>query len=352
VKKTKKSRSKEQKIRRGSKATLLEAKRNTNVTISLARFKLSHAEIRDAIILMDLDVLSPDLLAQIIDASPTKEEESELHRFVEDGGTKEILSSASQFQLTMLKIPRLRERLKAMRFSMMFEEHIADIETALVVLEEATRQTMSSKRFRKILLIVNQLANRVNETQEKGFHLDLLQSLKSIKSNDRSCSLLDYVVNLVQKSDGAEASEFIREMYAVPSATRIDVQHIRTEIAGVSKHLSSINSLLQDSRSSKKDMFHEVMASFYTQAMGEYKAIHTRTTAAFADLDKLRGYLGFGNDIAVDELFGAAKMFMEDYLSSLKDRDTRRRILIEKNRREAMAKAIRTRRGSKRSAAK
>ena len=75
---------------------------------------------------------------------------------------------------------------------------------------------------------------------------------------------------------------------------------------------------------------------------------YTRTTQAFAEVEKLKNYLAFDSDTSVEELFGSVKLFMEDYLSSLKDRDTRRRILQEKIRREQMQKTIREKRGTRR----
>lgn len=335
----------------GAGAALLDAKRCNNIVISLARCKLDPIALRDAVVTMDLDALSPKLLTTLQDAVPTKEERERLFRFLDDGNSRQDLSDASQLQLVLARIPRVADRLASMQFSMTLAEHTEPIRTALVVIEEATRQVLGSDRFCRVLTLIRQLANRVNRTEAKGFHLDLLPSLRSIKSNDRSCSLLDYIVSLVQRSPDASASRFIREMYAVPSATRVDMAHVRSELNSLSRRLKSIASLLAEPAyaANPKDMYCEVMRSFYTTAAREYEQVRERVEKALEGLSELRRFLGFDSDASVEEVFGCLKSFMEDYLASLKDRETREKILKEKLRREQMQKSLRQqRRGGRR----
>lgn len=88
---------------------LLDPKRAYNIDISLARFRMTHDHIRDAILEMDESVLDPDVLAQLLKIVPAPEEVEAVLVYSADNDPK-MLANAEKFCLCLSHIPRIQQR--------------------------------------------------------------------------------------------------------------------------------------------------------------------------------------------------------------------------------------------------
>ena len=92
---------------------LVDGKRSYNVDIGLSRFKLSHLEIKNAILLMDETVLDVDKVMKLRNYIPDENEQETLRNF---DGDKMLLAHTERFFLTLCRVPHLGERMELWQF--------------------------------------------------------------------------------------------------------------------------------------------------------------------------------------------------------------------------------------------
>lgn len=104
------------------KVHLLDPKRQQNVGIAIARFRMPVSEIKTAIWELDTSKISGEKLNSLISIAPTVEEQDMLKNY--DGDVKK-LGNVEKFFIEMLTIPRFTQRIKCFRFKMQFENRVS-----------------------------------------------------------------------------------------------------------------------------------------------------------------------------------------------------------------------------------
>jgi hypothetical protein len=139
---------------------LLDQMRAQNILIALARVKLSFRGIRDVILNMDDQALSLDSLLNILDLLPTFQEATLLKKF---NGDPNDLGEAEQFQMEMLTVPHISNRLRALISTMQLPSKIDLVEAPLKHLCMACDELMESVLFTQLLQTVLLIGNKLNK---------------------------------------------------------------------------------------------------------------------------------------------------------------------------------------------
>lgn len=102
--------------------------------ILLSQFKVSHAEIKQAILALDETVISAENLISLKFMFPFTDKEVTAYRFfayalqkrdfANFSGNPQELGTADKFYLEMSDVPRLEEKLTSFLFRYQFKEHL------------------------------------------------------------------------------------------------------------------------------------------------------------------------------------------------------------------------------------
>jgi hypothetical protein len=134
---------------------LLDRMRAQNILIALARIKLSFRGIRNVVLNMDDQALSLDSLLNILTLLPTFEEAKLLQNFK---GDPNDLGEAEQFQMEMLTVPHISNRLQGLISIMQLPSKIKMVEGPLQHLcaacEELTKSTLFTQVHHRIRVVL------------------------------------------------------------------------------------------------------------------------------------------------------------------------------------------------------
>eukprot|EP00698_Gefionella_okellyi_P016332 TRINITY_DN4672_c0_g1_i2.p1 TRINITY_DN4672_c0_g1~~TRINITY_DN4672_c0_g1_i2.p1 ORF type:complete len:1571 (+),score=391.98 TRINITY_DN4672_c0_g1_i2:471-4715(+) len=272
--------------------TLLDQRRANNVAIALSKIGMSYAEIRNAIAKVDTDSLTADNLTNMLKVCPTNEE-LELIRSYK--GDISRLTEADQFFAAISDLPNLRVRLESFVFRSSFDQQLHYLREQLSVIIAACQELKDSTRFTRLLEVILQLGNTLNQSghagNARGFKLDSLLKMADMKQTNRNTTLLHYLVQLLH-TKMPELLSFPDDLAHMPRAVRTSTVAIRTDIQALRAQCQTLNEELK--RVAPDDLFAIKMGEFAAMAETEIAAVE----ALFAT--------------AMEQFASAAKYYAED----------------------------------------
>ncbi|GAA6056774.1 hypothetical protein JCM3770_006127 [Rhodotorula araucariae] len=281
--------------------TLLSESRARNVGVMLARMRLPHAVVRDALLQLDDAKLSVDNLKAIKHNAPTADEIEMLRAF--DGDVK-TLATPDQYFLELSVIPRLPERLAAMLYRRRLDMEMEELRPDLAILRAASDELRSSKRFQTLLKTVLAIGNTLNGGTFRGgaagFSLDSLLKLQDVRAASPSVAtptLLHYLVRVVRRQNPSLLS-FLEEIPHVEAASRVSSatvhDTVQSLVAGVAQAKAELDVLKSIATLSPQDRFIPVMDQFIRHATPAMEALRSHAQSVSDELRDL--LLFFGED--------------------------------------------------------
>ncbi|ORX59890.1 FH2-domain-containing protein [Piromyces finnis] len=219
-----------------SHVSVLDSKRNNNISIIISRLKLDYNEISKCLMNLDKEHKLPDNILKVcLTNYPTPQEAEALSKYIfaSDEETKE-LNKAEMFLLNLLRIPKCHERLKAIQYKTQFTERVNDLKPDILVIINACKELKHSLKLSKMLELILSIGNYMNGDSFRGgafgFNIDLLTKLQDIKSSDSKSTLVNYLVKTVQKHY-PELMKIGDDLQTLEKAKRISIKNIDQEIA-------------------------------------------------------------------------------------------------------------------------
>ena len=200
-----------------------------NVSISLSHFRLDYVLIRNAVMLMDSELLNLEQLEVLLDVLPTAEEVKVVQEYT---GDVERLGDVERFFLAM-SVPTLSTRLKAFVFMQTFPPLTATLHDAMSLLHSVNGRLRDSRNVRALLGIVLRMGNYMSasngQPQVYGFQLSTLGKLRGVKSVDNKSTLLHYLVAYVHHHC-PQVRNFTQELAGVSPDTLYTAQHCTAQL--------------------------------------------------------------------------------------------------------------------------
>jgi Formin Homology 2 Domain/Subunit CCDC53 of WASH complex len=198
--------------KKGAAVRVIDAKRANNGGIILARLKMTHDEMADAVDRIDSDVLSAEQIENIIEYLPTKEEREALEKYMLEGGQDAAekfdgLCECEKFMVSMMTVKHAKRKIRALLFKLQFMSCMESIAEDAQTIDNACDELSHSNRLRQLLGIILQFGNRLNTAgvNSKGkagaFTLDSLLKLKEAKAFDKKTTFLHYIILIVQRNN-------------------------------------------------------------------------------------------------------------------------------------------------------
>ena len=197
--------------KKGATVRVIDPKRANNGGIILARLKMSHDEMADAVDRINDSLLTAEQIEHMIEFLPTKEERKALETYMLEGGQDAAekfdgLCECEKFMVSMMTVKHAKRKIRALLFILQFESCVQDIQQDAFTVEGACDELVSSVRMRQLLGFVLEFGNRLNTAgsgrkQKAGaFTLDSLLKLNQAKAFDKKTTFLNYLVQIVQRN--------------------------------------------------------------------------------------------------------------------------------------------------------
>ncbi|GMF25316.1 unnamed protein product [Phytophthora lilii] len=223
------------KRRAPTRVALIDAKRANNIGIMLARFRLPYYKLRNAVLLVDKELLSVERVSALLQFAPEDEELDAVRGYT---GDPKLLGDAEQYFREMLCIPRLTTRLQAIHATWQFDAYVEEQRKLMESVSNACRELQDCEPLKEIFRVVLSLGNALNDGTSrggaKGFRLNILLKLNQVKAADNSINLLNYVAKVLRAKDPA-ILEFDKNLPSIESASRVTTQVLKAGETAVRK---------------------------------------------------------------------------------------------------------------------
>jgi len=228
--------------------------------------------------------------------------------------------------LLLSTIPSLDLRLKCWSFKLEATEIFQSIQSPIDTLASAIREVRSSTSLRAVLGAVLALGNYMNGGSEKGqadgFNIEVLNKISLVKDNQNKKTLLEYVVNIVRKTNGPEiAGKLPADLTQLEAAARIasvddsnkELTQLQTELKNVVKHIEMLNKIQDESVQSFLTMMNPVILQVSAK-VETLQQMHSQLSSDWFDMLSFFG-VSSAKSKSVDppSFFGALKEFIAAY---------------------------------------
>ena len=234
---------------RATSVRVIDGKRANNGGIILARLKMSHDEMADAVDRINENLLSAEQIENIIEYLPSKEERRALESYMLEGGQDaaekfEGLCECEKFMVSMMTVKHAKRKVRALLFKLQFEHCLDGILQDTLSVEAACDELFNSVRLRQLLGIILTFGNRLNTAGNKkrkagAFTLDSLLKLNQAKAFDKKTTFLHYVILIIQRNNEI-LLRFKDDLSTVFKADKIFWDQCLTDLDEVESQLENV----------------------------------------------------------------------------------------------------------------
>uniref|UniRef100_A0A6I8PWD1 Diaphanous related formin 1 n=1 Tax=Xenopus tropicalis TaxID=8364 RepID=A0A6I8PWD1_XENTR len=310
-------------------------------SIFLGSFRMPYEEIKNVILQVNEEVLTESMVSNLIKQLP---EPDQLQMLTEFKNEYKDLAEPEQFGVVMCSVPRLRPRLNAILFKLLFNEQIENIKPDIVSVTAACEEVQKCQSFASLLEITLLVGNFMNAGSRNadayGFDISFLCKLKDTKSADQKTTLLHFLVETCE-NDYPDVLKFPDEMVHVEKASRVSAETLQKNLDQMKKQIADLQRDIDSfpPTEDEKDKFVEKMTiSFYYKLIKIYTKLcmmHENMLSLFQDLGK---YFVFDpKKTSIEEFFADLQNFRNMFLHALKE-NQKRREAEEKMKRAKLAK--------------
>eukprot|EP00002_Diphylleia_rotans_P009429 TRINITY_DN1964_c0_g1_i1.p1 TRINITY_DN1964_c0_g1~~TRINITY_DN1964_c0_g1_i1.p1 ORF type:complete len:1301 (-),score=299.88 TRINITY_DN1964_c0_g1_i1:450-4352(-) len=321
----------------GAKAAavnLLDTKRSNNIGIMLARFKVPHIMIRQAILDLNEKALSVEDVKAILTQAPTTEEVDTLSNY---NGDVDELGNSEKFLIEIIQIPRLKPRLECWAFKRTFDNQVEEIVSSVNMVQDAAVELKQAEKFKKIMGVVLYLGNFLNGTSFRGnahgFKIESLLKMMDTKGADNRTTLLTYLVRWVMKND-PQLKEFGDQWGIVEKASKLSLSNIESDLGALTKGIQLVKSEVDSAANDPERVYYAIMSDFYNDATSKKE----QTQQLFAETRRLceEMLLMYGEESKSppEEFFLNVTGFRSNFMRTMRDLE----LEAEKARKAANAK--------------
>jgi hypothetical protein len=159
--------------KKGAAVRVIDSKRANNGGIILARLKMTHDEMADAVDRIDHQALSAEQMQNIIEYLPTSDERKALEAYMLSGGIDAAekfdgLCECEKFMVAMMTVKHAKRKVRALLFKLQFQSCLDSLDADTAIVESACDELINSVRLRKLLGIVLNVGNRLNTAGVSG----------------------------------------------------------------------------------------------------------------------------------------------------------------------------------------
>lgn len=325
--------------------SFLEPKRLTNIGIFIQSFKNNFREIAEAILMVNEEILTTDLVSKLIDNAPLEEETKSILNHVNQGAGLDQLQNVDRFFYQLALIPNLINRLQCISFKVNFEAKISELRVSALRVKKANKDFLNhNSTFKLLLEFILAIGNFMNNGNSKGnaigFHLNSLLQLSSVKALNNKTTLLDYLVEFLQsKSEFSDILKLPQDLADLQLSTKINWNVLQGDLQDLQKGLIEVQNSAQNvSKSENKlDVFKEIIIP----ALENFSTVLANVESQFKEVDetysKISLMFGFVDHVTPpEEFYGIIVSFLNDMEKSIKNTSIDKTKSEKENRRKKL----------------
>ncbi|KAJ6242299.1 inverted formin-2 [Anaeramoeba flamelloides] len=352
--KQKKLSSKEQKVieeekkqreeeKKPDKIKFIDGQKSQTVEMMITRWKLSHQEIKDAILKMDSEVFNLDKLKTLVKIMP---EETELESVTSYQGDPELLGEVEKFYLVLSTVPNLLQRLAAFEFKLEFNIALGDILLDVDQVYNASNAIIGCEGLKQILALalvsgnyMNLGSNRGNAT---GFQMDFISKLSSTKSIDGKITLIQYCIIEAENQKLEKVLKIPEELFSLRQVIGKPIDAIQAESNKLKKRIQQNQEFLKSFKKNK-GIFYKSLFTFLKTTGKKMQDLDIKMKKMTESYDKAVQMLGMANNSSLTsvEFFSMVHNFVLDIEKSIKD-NAKEKELEEKKKKDEKRKLAQT----------
>jgi len=308
--------------------SVLDPKKTQNTAIFLQSQKIDVTSLREAILTLDEDKLTPDFTIKLIDNLPDAEEIKAIQDWLDANDNKlEGMNPADQYFHQIGKIAQVRTRLECFNFKQTFATKVEEIKPALLRVKQATTSMKAnSENFLKVVEVVlaigNFLNSGTNNGNANGFNIRTLTKLDSLKGTDKSTSLLSYIVKFIENKYPDTAAKWSQDLSPIEYATKIDFEGVITDLGELKRNLLNAEQKVPSvpKADERWDVFYKLMPQAIENLKGDMAELEALSAKVQEEFKAL--VTTFGEDAAKakpEEFFGVIKQFLDSWEKEKKE---------------------------------
>ncbi|KAM4675788.1 protein diaphanous homolog 1-like [Discoglossus pictus] len=319
---------------------VLDPKTAQNLSIFLGSFRIPYQEIRDMVLEVNEERLTESLISNLVKQLP---EQEQLQLLAEYKDEYNDLAESEQFGVVMCSVPKLRPRLNAILFKLLFNEQVENIKPDIVSVTAACEELRKSQSFSTLLEITLLVGNFMNAGSRNagafGFDISFLCKLKDTKSADQKTTLLHFLVESCEQ-DYPDVLKFPDELVHVEKASRVSAENLQKNLDQMKKQVSDLQKDIETfpPATDEKDKFVEKMTIFVKEAQEQYNKLsmmHANMESLFKDMGEF--YVFDPKKVNIEDFFTDLNNFRNMFLQAVKE-NQKRREAEEKMKRAKLAK--------------
>jgi hypothetical protein len=250
--------------KKGVAIRVIDPKRASNGGIILARVKLTHDQMADAVDKIDSSVLTAEQIEGVIEYLPTKEERDALEKYMLEGGQDAAekfdgLCECEKFMVSMMTVKHAKRKVRALLFKLQFLTCMESIAKDAAVIDTACDELINSNRLRQLLGIILQFGNRLNtagnssKSKAGGFSLESLSKLSEAKAFDKKTTFLHYIILILERNNEL-LLKFYDDIPTVLVAENVFWDQCQQDLEEVENQLENVRRIaLHEARSNHND---------------------------------------------------------------------------------------------------
>ena len=306
------------------KITFIESRRELDLSLILAVLrkgfsKTSTKDFHELVATMDLDhVVSEEEVNSLSKVLlPTDQERADLQAYLDGSHPKHMgerslddLAVIDKLFASVMTLPRLQPRLKALAFIKGFKDGIDKANDQLNNLHAAIKELRDSGDFAQLLGIVLRVVNALQEhnssctgqhrKQSSGFKLKGLLQLPRIKDKERENSLLDFVIQqLVQNTNSSPQALLEKQMLSTTRPVAdLQVPAIKKLVASLGEGMAQVSKEIKHASAEgcnppkATENVKKALAVFAAGAKEEMAALREKASQVDRDLKALADFYG------------------------------------------------------------
>lgn len=289
--------------------------------------KMSHSELKLAILEVNEKVLTVGFLEQLRSAMPVEKELIDKLRAVNKAQFEEM-PEGEQFVTRLLQIQGLPLRLDLVLFKMRFSEVLNELKPAMSSVMEACEEVRASEGFRTFLKLVLATGNFMggatkNYSSAYAFDMRMLTRLVDTKDVDNRHTLLHHLIEEMKRIDPRRARFALTDFHHCIESSRVNADEIRKTVQLTENNIKKLENCLKVYKiQGERDLFDEKMRPFHEKAVKEFSTVSSMCGKMKNDWESLVKYYAFNDKkYPMEEFFADIRTFSEQYSNAWKELD-------------------------------
>jgi Formin Homology 2 Domain len=302
---------------------IVDPKTGQALNIFLNQFKtMELSTLARALATCDRNLVTLDQVRTLKKILPTEDDTAAIHAFMADMGTPQSdLGQPERFALELEKVSHLRLRLTGFALMLSFDARKAEVKPGLNAIASASEEFARSAAWKDLMELLLEVGNFLNNGTPRGgifaFKMDSLRKLGDTKSGDNSISLLMYIADALERTEGGQRLlNFISEMPHAAQASAVSRQTVEADLRELKGEFKMVDDALSGSGpaglgESAPD-FAQSIGGFMAAARTDLEQMERNAKvmdAAYAQAASLMGEVA--STMQPEEFFGSVKAFSD-----------------------------------------